>query len=171
MHGFYGLPVNGLFSIPLQVFLTMSPPPDPARLWRLEKGLDEIAREHELSDRETRTLKDGLVEPFRQEGMPIGPDTVQWLQLLNRRLLALPPGVVTAGAELQWTTLGLSRYAANLTMRQYVEGIRSTDKPDAEASAPTPRTRAPRKSGKDGKPKAAGRSKTGKKKTSDGGTV
>lgn len=123
MHGLYSLPVNGLFSIPLQVFLTMVPPPDPARLTRLEQGLDRIARDHDLSDRETRTLKDSLVEPFRQEGMPIGPDTVQWLHMMNRRLLALPPGVVSAGAELQWTTLGLSRYASGVTFTQYLQGL------------------------------------------------
>jgi hypothetical protein len=140
MHGLYGLPVNGLFSIPLQVFLTMVPPPDPMRLSRLERGLDEIARDHDLSDRDARTLKDSLVEPFRQEGMPIGPDTVQWLQLLNRRLLALPPGVVSAGAELQWTTLGLSRYATGLTFQQYLGqlvGSRSAAASAEEAVAPS----------------------------------
>jgi len=72
MHGLYSLPVNGIFSIPLQLFLTMVPPPDPGKLSRLEKGLDAIARDYDLSDREARTLKDSLVEPFRQEGCRSG---------------------------------------------------------------------------------------------------
>jgi len=115
--------MHGLFSIPLNLFMTMVTPPDPACLQSLERGLDRIAREFDLSDREARTLKDGLVEPFRQEGMSLGPDTVQWLQLVNRRLLALPPGAVSAGAELQWSTLGLARYAEGLTFQQYLQGI------------------------------------------------
>lgn len=129
MQGLYSLPVNAMFSIPLQVFLTMVPPPDAAVLTRLERGLDRIARDHDLSDRETRTLKDSLVEPFRQEGLPIGPDTVQWLFMVNRRLLALPPGVVSAGAELQWTTLGLSRYTAGLSFQQYLQGLKGPPRP------------------------------------------
>jgi hypothetical protein len=115
--------MHGLFSIPLNLFLAMVSPPDPASLQTLEKGLDRIARDFDLSDREIRTLKDGLVEPFRQEGMPLGPDTVQWMQLLNRRLLALPPGVVSAGAELQWCTLDLKRYARGISMQQYIHGL------------------------------------------------
>jgi len=127
--------MHGLFSIPLNVFISMVAPPDPTSLQTLERGLDRIARDYELSDRETRTLKDSLVEPFRQEGMPLGPDTVQWLQLLNRRLLALPPGVVSAGAELQWTTLGLWRYAGGSTLQQYLSDLDKTaegTKPDTD---------------------------------------
>jgi len=74
--------------------------------------------------------------------MPIGPDTLQWMHMLNRRLLALPPGVVSAGAELQWTTLGLSRYAANLTLQQYVAGVTDTKSPQ-EAAPAAPEETAP----------------------------
>lgn len=132
--------MHGLFSIPLNLFMTMVAPPDPASLQSLELGLDRIAREYDLSDREARTLKDGLVEPFRQEGMPLGPDTVQWLQLVNRRLLALPPGVVSAGAELQWSTLGLDRYAKGLTLQQYLQGIvvQAPRAPGPESGSPAP---------------------------------
>lgn len=172
MHGLYSLPVNGLFSIPLQVFLTMVPPPDPARLTRLEKGLDRIARDYDLSDHDARTLKDSLVEPFRQEGMPMGPDTVQWLHLLNRRLLALPPGVVSAGAELQWTTLGLSRYAAGLTLQQYLTGLTGDEDGKAlaqgeavETKAPGPKDAATKSSGRRAKAAAgAGKRKRARRK-------
>lgn len=139
--------MHGLFGIPLNLFLTMVAPPDPASLQSLEQGLDRIARQFDLSDRETRTLKDGLVEPFRQEGMHLGPDTVQWLLLVNRRLLALPPGVVSAGAELQWSTLGLQRYAEGLTLQQYLQGLdgrpaveagERVEESPTEAGAPVP---------------------------------
>lgn len=135
--------MHGLFSIPLQLFMTLVPPPDPARLTLLERGLDRLARDYDLSDREARTLKDSLVEPFRQEGLPIGPDTVQWLQLLNRRLLALPPGVLSAGAELQWTTLNLSRYATGLTFQQYLDGIKNDAPPASAAQRPAETEAAP----------------------------
>lgn len=144
--------MHGLFSIPLNVFISMVSPPDPASLQNLEKGLDRIARDFELSDRETRTLKDSFVEPFRQEGMPLGPDTVEWMHLLNRRLLALPPGIVAAGAELQWNTLGLSRYARGVTLQQYLQGLSrgeaaaTQSEPAAAAAAPAGgKARKPRK--------------------------
>jgi hypothetical protein len=157
--------MHGLFSIPLNVFLSMVAPPDHASLQHLEQGLDQIAKYYDLSEREARTLKDSLVEPFRQEGMSLGPDTLQWLQILNRRLHLLPPGVVSAGAELQWTTLGLGKYAPSMTLQQYVRSFvsdSSGEEPVVEADKPAAkpaRARTSRK--KDGT--AAPR--RGKKKT------
>jgi hypothetical protein len=144
--------MHGLFSIPLNLFIAVVAPPDSARLHSLETGLDTIARNYELTDREARTLKDSFVEPFRQEGMLLGPDTVQWLQILNRRLLGLPPGAVSAGAELQWTTLDLERYAGGKTFQQYLYDITGKNldggKAQEAAAAAAPvekKKRAPRK--------------------------
>ncbi|MBM3462577.1 MAG: hypothetical protein FJX76_10800 [Armatimonadetes bacterium] len=130
--------MHGLFSIPLNLFISVVAPPDPASLQSLERGLEGIARDYELTDREVRTLKDSFVEPFRQEGMPLGPDTVEWLQLVNRRLLALPPGAVSAGAQLQWTTLGLARYSPGVTLQQYLKGIKGEDEGEPTPVDPTP---------------------------------
>jgi hypothetical protein len=146
--------MHGLFSLPLQIFMSAVAPPDLASLRRLETDLDDLARSHELSDHEARTLKDSLVEPFRREGDPFGPDSVEWLMMLVRRLVALPPSVVTAGAQMQWTTLQLGRYASGLTVAQYVALVRSQLEQPAAASELAPKL-APAVAQEDDEPPAS----------------